>query len=108
MTTQKVKRKLTAILSSDVEGYSRLTGKDEVSTQAGKAAEIAVCGTKNQSMLDRKGCQMGIRNQICPQALIDQQRFQGFSMAVGGLRNPDRRTIQPLFDLLPRFIDGLM
>ena len=32
MTTQKVKRKLTAILSADVEGYSRLMGNDEVST----------------------------------------------------------------------------
>jgi adenylate cyclase len=32
MTTQKVKRKLTAIISADVEGYSRLMGEDEVST----------------------------------------------------------------------------
>jgi len=29
MTTQEVKRKLTAILSADVKGYSRLMGKDE-------------------------------------------------------------------------------
>ena len=29
MTTQKVKRKLTAILSADVKGYSRLMGEDE-------------------------------------------------------------------------------
>ena len=28
MATQKVKRKLTAILSADVKGYSRLMGKD--------------------------------------------------------------------------------
>jgi adenylate cyclase len=27
-----IKRKLTAILSADVEGYSRLMGEDEVST----------------------------------------------------------------------------
>jgi adenylate cyclase len=32
MTTQEVKRKLTAILSADVEGYSRMMGEDEVST----------------------------------------------------------------------------
>ncbi len=32
MTDQKVKRKLAAILSADVEGYSRLMGDDEVST----------------------------------------------------------------------------
>ena len=29
MTTQGVKRKLTAILSADVKGYSRLMGEDE-------------------------------------------------------------------------------
>ena len=32
MTTQDVKRKLTAILSADVKGYSRLMGEDEVGT----------------------------------------------------------------------------
>jgi len=32
MTTPDVKRKLTAILSADVKGYSRLMGDDEVST----------------------------------------------------------------------------
>jgi len=32
MTAQKVKRKLTAILSADVEGYSRLMGEDEAAT----------------------------------------------------------------------------
>jgi len=32
MITQEVKRKLTAILSADVEGHSRLMGNDEVST----------------------------------------------------------------------------
>ena len=29
MATQRVKRKLTAILSADVKGYSRLMGEDE-------------------------------------------------------------------------------
>ena len=29
MTTDKIKRKLTAILSADVKGYSRLMGEDE-------------------------------------------------------------------------------
>ncbi len=29
MTAEKVKRKLTAILSADVKGYSRLMGEDE-------------------------------------------------------------------------------
>ena len=32
MNTRDVKRKLTAILSADVEGYSRLMGEDEVGT----------------------------------------------------------------------------
>jgi len=32
MTTQDIKRKLTAILSADVKGYSRLMGEDEVGT----------------------------------------------------------------------------
>jgi TolB-like protein/class 3 adenylate cyclase/Flp pilus assembly protein TadD len=32
MTAQNVKRKLTAILSADVEGYSRLMGEDEAAT----------------------------------------------------------------------------
>src|SRR5512136_129368 len=32
MTTQEVKRKLTAILNADVKGYSRLMGEDEVTT----------------------------------------------------------------------------
>jgi adenylate cyclase len=32
MTTQDFRRKLTAILSADVKGYSRLMGKDEVAT----------------------------------------------------------------------------
>jgi len=32
MATQEVKRKLTAILSADVKGYSRLMGEDEVGT----------------------------------------------------------------------------
>jgi len=32
LTTEKVKRKLTAILSADVKGYSRLMGADEVGT----------------------------------------------------------------------------
>jgi len=32
MTTQEIKRKLVAILSADVKGYSRLMGEDEVGT----------------------------------------------------------------------------
>jgi adenylate cyclase len=32
MTTGDVKRKLTAIFSTDVEGYSRLMGEDELAT----------------------------------------------------------------------------
>jgi len=32
MTAEKVKRKLTAILSADVKGYSRMMGADEVGT----------------------------------------------------------------------------
>ena len=32
MEPQSVKRKLTAILSADVKGYSRLMGEDELTT----------------------------------------------------------------------------
>ena len=32
MTAEKFKRKLTAILSADVKGYSRLMGEDEEGT----------------------------------------------------------------------------
>ncbi len=32
MTTQEVKRKLVAILSADMKGYSRLMGEDEEGT----------------------------------------------------------------------------
>jgi len=32
MTTQELKRKLTAILSADVKGYSRFMGEDEKGT----------------------------------------------------------------------------
>ncbi|MBP1741431.1 MAG: adenylyl cyclase class-3/4/guanylyl cyclase, partial [Deltaproteobacteria bacterium] len=32
MTTEKLKRKLTAVLSADVKGYSRLMGADELGT----------------------------------------------------------------------------
>lgn len=32
MAEERAKRKLTAILSADVKGYSRLMGEDEVST----------------------------------------------------------------------------
>ena len=32
MTTERVKRKLSALLSADVKGYSRLMGEDEVAT----------------------------------------------------------------------------
>ena len=39
MKTPEVKRKLTAILSTDVEGYSRLMGEDE---KAGLELEKAI------------------------------------------------------------------
>lgn len=32
MSSQEVKRRLTALLSADVKGYSRLMGEDEVAT----------------------------------------------------------------------------
>jgi adenylate cyclase len=45
MSTEKVKRKLTAILSADVKGYSRLMGADEVGT-------IRILQTYRQVMSD--------------------------------------------------------
>jgi hypothetical protein len=35
MTTEQSKRKLTAILSADVKGYSRLISQDKKDTQGG-------------------------------------------------------------------------
>jgi class 3 adenylate cyclase len=48
MTTQEVKRKLAAILSADVKGYSRLMGEDEKGT-GGKGSRIP--GFKGPSVL---------------------------------------------------------
>jgi adenylate cyclase len=42
MTTDKVKRKLTAILSADVKGYSRLMGEDEVSTLSNLSSYLQI------------------------------------------------------------------
>jgi adenylate cyclase len=51
MTTQEVKRKLTAILSADVKGYSRLMGENEVQTLKTLSAYFQIMTTliqKNQ------------------------------------------------------------
>jgi adenylate cyclase len=45
MTTQEVKRKLTAILSADVKGYSRLMGEDEVATLKTLSAYFQIMAT---------------------------------------------------------------
>jgi hypothetical protein len=65
MTTQEVKRKLTAILSADVKGYSRLMGEDEVGTirtlNAYKEVMAGpqwpdllrtICGTSEENVID--------------------------------------------------------
>jgi TolB-like protein/class 3 adenylate cyclase len=45
MTTQEVKRKLAAILSADVKGYSRLMGEDEVATLTTLSAYFQIMTT---------------------------------------------------------------
>ena len=57
MATQEVKRKLTAILSADVKGYSRLMGKDEV-------AKDRVIDLRQSRRLDKTcGPSKGLENQ---------------------------------------------
>jgi len=83
MTTQEVKRKLAAILSADVKGYSRLMGEDEEGTirtlNAYKAVltgfiqkhQGRVVGTAGDSMLaefpsvvDAVRCSVGIQEEL--------------------------------------------
>ncbi len=83
MTTQEVKRKLAAILSADVKGYSRLMGEDEEGTirtlNAYKAVltgfiqkhQGRVVGTAGDSMLaefpsvvDAVRCAVGIQEEL--------------------------------------------
>src|SRR5512139_2186818 len=45
MATQEVKRKLAAILSADVKGYSRLMGEDEVQTLKTLSAYFEIMAT---------------------------------------------------------------
>ncbi len=49
MTTESFKRKLTAILSADVVGYSRLMGEDEVSAARALYADPGVHGCFHQT-----------------------------------------------------------
>jgi len=53
MTTEKVKRKLTAILSADVKGYSRLMGEDEELTLRMLSAYKEVMGSLIQQYRGR-------------------------------------------------------
>ena len=62
MDTQKVKRKLTAILSADVKGYSRLMWEDEMETLR-----------LNRKFPSVMPAQAGIQ---CFEALLDS-RFRG-------------------------------
>jgi len=53
MTTQEVKRKLAAILSADVKGYSRLMGEDEVATLKTLSAYFQIMTTLIQKYQGR-------------------------------------------------------
>ncbi len=59
MTTQDFKRKLTAILSADVKGYSRLMGEDEVATvrtlTAYREMMAALIGQQRGRVVDNPG-----------------------------------------------------
>ena len=61
MTAEKFKRKLTAILSADVKGYSRLMGEDEEADVvvlgaglAGLSAAIEAAGERRPRGYQRK------------------------------------------------------
>jgi hypothetical protein len=54
MTTEDVKRKLTAILSADVQGYSRLMGDDERATVETITAYRKIRGTAEQWIKESK------------------------------------------------------
>ena len=60
MTTQEVKRKLTAILSADVKGYSRLMGEDEKGTvRTLNAYKEVMTGPDSASSWSGGGCSRG-------------------------------------------------
>ena len=76
MTTEDVKRKLTAILSADVQGYSRLMGDDEKATvetitayrkvmtdliqgHQGRLVDAIQCAVETQKELDTPSARWG-------------------------------------------------
>jgi hypothetical protein len=54
MTTQESKRKLTAILSTDVKGYSRLMSQDEEATRVEYRTHCFGDGAVRRLAHDRK------------------------------------------------------
>ena len=68
MTTRDYKRKVTAILSADVKGYSRLTSEDEDATiRTLTAYRNAMSNLVQQSrghMVDALNCPVEIRRKL--------------------------------------------
>ena len=63
-----------------------------VPVKSRKPGEIAICGTKGQTVVDCKRSEMGIRYEIRTRRCVSQQRSQDFLVALSGLRNPDEPT----------------
>jgi hypothetical protein len=63
--------------------------------------EITVGGAQRQAVLDGKGCEMGVGDQVGISLAARQQHAQHFPVCGTGRGNPNRRTIKPFFDLRP-------
>ena len=72
----------------------------------GKSRKVTIRRTEQESMFDGNGGQMGIGYKVGSQGDFADQPTQDQRMLRGRLRNPDRREIEPRFDLLPGFADG--
>jgi adenylate cyclase len=64
MDTKEFRRKLTAILSADVEGYSRLMGEDEEATVRTITAYREVMTTLFASVVDAVQCAVAVQKEI--------------------------------------------
>ena len=87
MTTQELKRKLTAILSADVKGYSRLMGEDEEWTVRTLKGYKDVMGSLIQQhrgrVVDAVQCAVEIQQVLrAKNALLPEDRQMDFRMGI--------------------------